>query len=160
MKQSKGGIEASSELGQGSTFKIYLPRIADSADEITTASIVPLAVAAETILVVEDNPGVQALTARILRNHGYTVLLAGSPAEALSICDLHDGPIDLPLTDVVMPGQSGPSLAAHLTAARSVLRVLYMSGYAADAILRRGASGKSKAFLQKPFLSDALLLKI
>ena len=160
VKQSEGSIWVYSELGRGTTFKIYLPRIADQAEPMTPAQAVALAPATETILVVEDNPALQALTARILRRSGYRVLLAGSPAEALSVCDTHDGPIHLLLTDVVMPGQSGPSLAAHLAVERVGMRVLYMSGYAAEAIVRRGALGKTMAFLQKPFSPDALLRKV
>ena len=160
VKQSEGSIWVYSELGRGTTFKIYLPRIAEVAEPLSSAHAVTLAPATETILVVEDNPALQALTARILRRHGYVVLVAGSPTEALHVCDTYGGPIHLMLTDVVMPGQSGPSLAAHLAAGRAGMRVLYMSGYAAEAIVRRGALDKTMAFLQKPFSPAALLRKV
>jgi PAS domain S-box-containing protein len=160
VKQSGGNIWVYSELGRGTAFKIYLPRIADAPESRTPARAVTLAPATETILVVEDNPALQALTARILRGHGYAVLLAGSPAEALNVVERHDGPIHLLLTDVVMPGQSGPSLAAHVAAERVEMRVLYMSGYAAEAIVRSGALGNAMTFLQKPFSPEALLRKV
>jgi two-component system cell cycle sensor histidine kinase/response regulator CckA len=160
VKQREGNIEVYSELGRGTTFRIYLPRIADTAERVTTPQPMTLAPAVGTILVVEDNPGLQALTSRLLRNHGYVVLVAGSASEALQICETHDGPIDLLLTDVVMPGQSDPALAKHLTAERVGMAVLYMSGYAADAIVRRGVLDHTTAFLQKPFSRDALLRKV
>jgi PAS domain S-box-containing protein len=160
VKQSEGSIGVYSEIGRGTTFKIYFPRIADPAERMTPTQAATRSPATETILVVEDNPALQALTARILRRHGYVVLLAGSPVEALHVCDSHAGPIQLLLTDVVMPGQSGPSLAAHLTADRVGMRVLYMSGYAAEAIARRSALCSTAAFLQKPFSPDALLRKV
>ena len=160
VKQNEGNIWLYSEIGHGTTFKIFLPRVAADADALPAAGPLKTAALTGTILVVEDNDGLRALTSKILRGHGYLVLAANNATEALRICGAHPGPIALLLTDVVMPGLSGPSLAAQLTADRGETRVLYMSGYASDAIVRHGVLDGSVAFLPKPFSADALARKV
>ena len=114
----------------------------------------------ETILVVEDEEGVRRLAERILGQHGYRVLAMPTPHDALESASRHDGPIHLLLTDVVLPEMSGKSLAERLIASRAALRVLYMSGYADDAIVHHGVLEPDTPFIQKPFAPAALLRKI
>jgi len=161
VKQSGGYITVYSEPGQGTSFKIYLPRVPE-------ASPVPKGPTAprestrgtETILVVEDEPAVRSLSRRALEGSGYTVLAAATGADALELAERHDGPIDLLVTDVVMPGMSGRELAEQLAPRRPGLRVLYMSGYPGDAVVQRGGLAAGVAFLQKPFTPDGLARQV
>jgi CheY-like chemotaxis protein len=114
----------------------------------------------ETILLVEDEEGVRELARDILRANGYKVLEARNGNEALLITERHQGPLDLLLTDVVMPRMSGCELAERLGPLRSDLSVLYMSGYTDDAVIRHGAFGSGTAFLQKPFTPAALAQRV
>jgi two-component system, cell cycle sensor histidine kinase and response regulator CckA len=114
----------------------------------------------ETVLVVDDQAPVRSVVREILQPTGYLVLEAGSGEEALRICAGQEGPIHLLLTDVVMPGMSGPELARRLACMRPEMRVLYMSGYSDDALIRHGVVEESKAFLQKPFTPAALAHKV
>ncbi len=114
----------------------------------------------ETVLVVDDQAPVRSIVREILQPTGYLVLEAGGGEEALRICAGQEGPIHLLLTDVVMPEMSGPELARRLACMRPEMRVLYMSGYSDDALIRHGMLEQGTAFLQKPFTPDALAYKV
>jgi two-component system cell cycle sensor histidine kinase/response regulator CckA len=157
VKQSGGHIWLYSEPGQGTTFKIYLPRVeeaAQPAEAISTGA--PLAGGSETILLVEDEEGVRDLAGRILGLKGYKVITASNPTEATQVCERYEGPIQLLLTDVVMPTMSGRQLAEHVAFFRPGLKVLYMSGYTNSAIVPHGILEEGTPFLQKPFTPDSL----
>jgi len=161
VKQSGGNIWAYSEPRQGTTFKIYLPRV-EEAVETYRPKVAPTASprGSETILLVEDEGAVRTIVSKILQNKGYTVLEAHHGPEALEICQVHEGPIHLMVTDVVMPHMSGRELAERLTILRPELRVLFMSGYPDNAIVHHGVLGAGTAFLQKPFTLNALEGKV
>ena len=160
VKQSGGYIWAYSELGHGTTFKVYLPRVAELAEapESTTGTPTP-ARGSETILVVEDQEEVRKLTQRVLEARGYAVLAAANGAEALEIVDRHATPIHLMITDVVMPGMNGREVAQLACAKRSDLKVLFVSGYTGEAVLQNRLLEPGVAFLQKPFTPDVLARK-
>jgi len=160
VKQSGGYIWTYSELGHGTTFKIYLPRVAETpeAPESTTSPPTPVR-GSETLLVVEDQEEVRKLTKRVLEARGYTVLAARNGAEALEIVAQHPSKIHLMITDVVMPGMNGRELAQHARARRSYLKVLYVSGYTGEAVLQHRLLEPGVAFLQKPFTPDVLARK-
>ena len=161
IKQSGGYIWVYSEPGQGTTFKIYLPR-ADEA--ITTIERSVMSVESprgtETILLVEDDEAVRAVAEEALRLSGYTVLTARHSDEAFRLHGGCKGPIHLLITDVVMHGMGGCELAGRLVSARPAMKVLYMSGYTDDAVVRHGVLTEQMAFLQKPFTPDALARKV
>ena len=161
VSQSGGNIWVYSEPGRGSTFKIYLPRVEDAAGPAAAVEIPrepPRG--SETILLVEDDDDVRALIREALEAHGYTVLDARGPDEALVLAAAAPGLIHLLLTDVVMPRMSGRELAAALGRARPGLRVLYVSGYAPDAVARHGILDPGAAFLSKPFTPLGLAQKV
>jgi signal transduction histidine kinase/CheY-like chemotaxis protein len=161
VKQSGGNIWVYSEIGHGTTFKIYLPQVQASADTVAErrAAKAPRG-GAETVLVVEDEADVRDLTREMLESLGYAVLEAGRPSEALLVSKQHLGPIHLLLTDVVMPEVAGNRLAERLTSGRADMKVLYMSGYTDDAIVRHGVLEPGTRFLQKPFSRETLADKI
>ena len=161
IKQSGGNIWAYSELRQGTTFKIYLPRV-EEAVKTYKPKVAPTASpgGSETILLVEDEEAVRTIVSKILQNKGYTVLEAHHGPEALEICQAHEGPIHLMVTDVIMPHMSGRELAERLTISRPEVRVLFMSGYPDNAIVHHGVLGAGTAFLQKPFTLNALEGKV
>jgi len=205
VEQSGGSVTVATEVGHGTTFRIYLPQVeahAAAASAVRPASVTmpvtppppavvplravtpvqppplrpaPVAAAAtldpaivsetppartETILLVEDALRVRAVVREILEMNGYHVLEARHGAEAIEISERHRGPIHLMVTDVVMPHMSGGELAQRLQPVRPDMRVLYMSGYTDDAIVRHGVLGAGMAFLSKPFTPDALALKV
>jgi len=155
VKQSGGNIWVYSEPGTGTTFKVYLPLVHDAEDTAELAQVRP-GRGTETILVVEDEDDVRALACEVLATYGYEVLQARMPAEALLIAERHPGPVQLLLTDVVMPGMSGRMLAERLAPLRPEMKILYMSGYTDDAIVHHGTLDAGTPFIQKPFLPDAL----
>jgi PAS domain S-box-containing protein len=158
VKQSGGFISVWSELGQGATFKIYLPAVRGtsiSPDESTRQTAQPGG--AETILLVEDEERVREVAATMLRRHGYTVLEASRPSEAIALAAARPSAIQLLLTDVVMPEMGGRLLAESVGQIVPDLVVLFMSGYTDDAIVRHGVQESSVAFLQKPFTQESLL---
>ncbi|HTR78557.1 MAG TPA: response regulator, partial [Gemmatimonadaceae bacterium] len=161
VKQSGGNIWAYSELGRGASFKVYLPRV-DTAVEAAPGDAAPDRPrdGSETILLVEDNERVRRLMRRVLRDRGYAVLEAAEPAEAIALADRHGRGIALMVTDVVMPGMSGPELARLLSARHAQLLVLYTSGYTDDAIVNHGVLEAGVNYLQKPFTPDALVRKV
>ena len=159
VKQSSGHIEVSSEPGKGTTFRVHLPRGAGDARGGGAGTAEPGARGVETVLLVEDEPMVLELGSRVLRSHGYRVLVASNATEALQVAREHAGKIDLLLTDVVMPGLPGPELAARLETVTPGLRVLYVSGYADDSVARLGAE-EGISFLAKPFSGEALAARV
>jgi len=159
--QSGGSIWVYSELGLGTTFKVYLPRAA--ADMRLTPELPVHATprrGTETILLVEDEAQVRTVALGILTRAGYRVLVAASPGEALLTTEQHQGPIELLVSDVVMPQMSGPELAKRLAPSRPEMRVLCMSGYTDDSIVRHGVLAAHFAFLQKPITPDTLTRKV
>jgi PAS domain S-box-containing protein len=161
VEQSNGFIWVYSEPGRGSTFKIYFPLVEEALPTAEPAEVpAELAESSETVLVVEDEGGVRSLLSETLASHGYKVLEAAGAAQALQIAERHTEPIHLLLTDVVMPGTDGKKLAMRLATLHPETKVLYMSGYTDDAIVRHGILEGGTSFLQKPFLPQALLAKI
>jgi two-component system cell cycle sensor histidine kinase/response regulator CckA len=160
VKQSGGSVAVVSEPGRGSTFEIYLPMAVERPQPRVPLATAAAARGRECILVVEDEPALRELTARVLRSAGYTVLPAASGADALAVLERHAGDVHLVFTDVVMPGMSGRELATRLAAMRPDLRVLYTSGYTADAILRHGVLDDPSRFLSKPYTPAELRRRI
>jgi CheY-like chemotaxis protein len=155
-KQADGHIMVESEPGKGAVLTVLLPRAAGELPTAAEQSQADLPPGRETILVTEDDAVVRLLAVRTLQDAGYTVLEADSAAAGLKCADQHQGPIHLLLTDVVMPGGGGRELAESLLATRPELRVIFMSGYTADVVLRRGVVEESVPFLPKPFSPSAL----
>jgi len=161
VKQNHGFINVYSEPGEGTTFKIYLPRHAsDQVDTGPTRAPVVAPTGAETVLLVEDEEALLKLGQILLERLGYTVLAAGSPSQALHQAQAHAGAIDLLLTDVIMPEMSGRELWKRLSALRPDLKCLFMSGYTADVIAHHGVLDEGVHFLQKPFSREALATKL
>jgi PAS domain S-box-containing protein len=155
--QCGGHVALASEPGRGSTFNIYLPRVEERPAEAAAGPDRPrVPEGREVVLLVEDDASVRGLASRVLRMHGYTVLEAADGPEALRVCERHKGPLHMLVTDVVMPHMNGRQLADRLKALRPDLKVLYVSGYTDDAVLRRGLLEERIAFLSKPFSPDAL----
>lgn len=163
INQSDGHIWVYSELNHGTTFKIYLPRVEVSLppDNQPHPILATSWQGSETILLVEDEESVRELAQRILVAEGYRVLEASNGEEALRVSEEYAGSIHLLLTDIVMPGgMSGRQLAAYLLALRPQIKILYMSGYTDDAIVRHGVLDAGIAFLQKPFTLNILMQKV
>jgi signal transduction histidine kinase/CheY-like chemotaxis protein len=161
VRQSDGYIRVYSEPGRGSTFKVYLPR-ADKGAETHKSAIIADAPkgGSESILVVEDEAPVRKLLCNVLRTRGYKVAEAGNGAEALETKQKTPAPIQLLITDLVMPGIGGRELAEQMTGAQPGLKVLYVSGYTEDAVMRKGELGVGSAFLSKPFTPETLLRQV
>jgi CheY-like chemotaxis protein len=159
VKQGRGDVWAQSEPGKGSTFTIYLPRVADEgapAETKETVRAVPSGT--ETILLVEDEDGVRRLLKHVLSKSGYTVIEAGSGPEALAAYRQQRRPIDLLLTDIVMPRMSGRELGERMVELQPGLKVIYMSGYTDEVVAGPGVNGS--LFLQKPLRPDVLTARV
>ncbi len=160
VKQSGGTIGVYSELGQGTSFRIHFPR-RDAAPAVLRSPMAkPLRGGSETILLVDDCKPLRLLNRMFLESFGYVVLDSGDPGEAFRMAKKHSGPLPLMITDVVMPGLSGPVLAEKLASARPETRVLYTSGYTAEQFARDDVPGAVREFLTKPFSRDDLVRKV
>jgi two-component system, cell cycle sensor histidine kinase and response regulator CckA len=159
VKQSGGQVSVHSEVGRGTAFKIYLPSVADVIPA-TQAESAPVLTGAETILLVEDEKAVRAMAGLALQTNGYMLVVAADGEEAIRLCEQHPGPIHLLVTDVVMPRMGGRQLAERLTVLHPETRVLFLSGYTDDAVVRHGVLQSQVQFLQKPFTVDALTRKV
>jgi CheY-like chemotaxis protein len=160
VKQTGGDIWVYSEPGQGTTFKLYFPRVFEPLSEAGGDTAATTRSGGETILVVEDEQAVRDLTVRILRQLGYTILTASSGAEALAISEAHGGHIDVLLTDVVMPNMSGRQLADHILGKRPNTKVLFLSGYTENTVVHHGVLDAGVDFLPKPFSRENLSKKL
>jgi CheY-like chemotaxis protein len=157
VKQSSGYIEVRSGVGEGTTIKIYFPPAAEATEDLEGPPVALTAMrGTETILLVEDEEIVRALATRVLSDLGYSVLEAADGGEALEMCQNHEGPIDLVITDVVMPGMSGTLLALELEAQIPGTPVLFISGYTGGALVEHGVLDEELTFLQKPFSRERL----
>jgi PAS domain S-box-containing protein len=159
VNQSSGHLVVESAPGRGSTFRVYLPRVGDQKPRPVAPVVEGAPGGTETVLLVEDDDAVRQLNLEVLRAAGYAALEARHAGEALVIAERHSGPIQLLITDVVMPHMSGLELVERMSVVRPGVRVLLVSGYADDAVLRHGRGAENWPFLQKPFPPDALLRK-
>jgi PAS domain S-box-containing protein len=161
VKQSGGYIDVYSELGIGTTFKIYLPRVDERVAPLDSQRDLATTLrGTETVLLVEDEAALRVLTRNLLEMCGYTVLDAKNGAEALDVSQHHTAPIHILLTDVIMPGITGRVLADQLVQLRPNIKVVYMSGYTGQAVGAHGVLDPGSIFLQKPFTRDALARKL
>jgi len=161
VKQSGGSVWVYSEPGRGTTIKIYLPHVDELPEELKlSAPAQPVAGGRETVLLAEDDPSVRAVVSEVLAQKGYNVLSAPDGQVALKMASGQPGQIRLLVTDIVMPGMTGRELAEALMAERPGLRVLYMSGYTDDAVIRHGVLAEGMPYLQKPFTPRALASKV
>jgi CheY-like chemotaxis protein len=161
VKQCNGFITAQSEPGVGSSFRVYLPRVDQPADEVETLGPVEADFqGSETVLVVEDEDGVRSLITMLLTRNGYTVLEAGNAEDALNLCQNRKAQVHLLITDLVLPRMNGRELAERAAEHCPGIRTLFMSGYTDDAALKDGVLENRAAFLQKPFNMETLLHKV
>ncbi len=161
MKQNGGAVRAYSELGQGSTFKVYLPRV-DAAVDVEQAGGRKKKGASsgtETIVLLDDDQAIRTAAVRALTRQGYTVIEATNGPEAVSLAATHKGRIDLLVTDVVMPGASGPQVAAEFARLWPSVKVIFMSGYTANVVAQQTFEGGA-TFLEKPFAPTTFLAKV
>ena len=158
VKQSGGVVRVSSEPGQGTTVKVFLPRV--EGDQAVATEAPPSLKGSETVLIVEDEDGVRELLWKILNDHGHTVLEARHGRDALTVAAGYNQAIDLLITDVVMPEMGAGELVDRLLTKRPNLKVLFISGYTTDEVVRRGVSGTDPAFIQKPFTAEELMKKV
>ena len=150
VKQNGGSIQAYSEPGLGTTFKIYFPRFLGEAVPVQDAKVTPLS-GSETVLIVEDESMILLLAKRVLEHYGYKTVGADSPGEALLLLEKHQGPLHLLLTDVIMPNMTGPELKGRVEALHPGIKTLFMSGYPSEVIAQRGLLEEGLDFIQKPF---------
>ena len=160
VRQSGGHIRVRSELGAGSTFEIYLPQAATAAAAADATAAASPARGRETILLVEDAETLRMLSRDMLKEHGYRILEAVNADDAVRLAHTYGGNIDLLLTDIIMPGANGVSLADYLVSLRPRMRVLFISGYTDGALARRGIGDATRNLLQKPFTQRALAEKV
>lgn len=160
VKQSGGYIWVYSELGRGTTFKVYFPRVSEAADRVARPTAGAIQNGTETVLLVEDADALRELAREFLTRSGYHVLEASTGEEALRIAERPEETIHVLVTDVVMPGMSGPDLALVLKAQRPDLKVIYASGYAADAIGHHGVLAPDRVLVEKPYSREKLTRKI
>jgi len=160
VKQSDAFIGVDSKVGDGTTFRVLLPRVAEPAQPLRLSTPVPMPRGRETILLVEDERAIRLVVRRTLERQGYAVLDAPDGTGALDVAAGHDGAIDLMISDVVMPGMGGDALARELARSRPDTRVLFISGYSEDAIEQRGVLKPGVAYLAKPFGPDQLARKV
>ena len=163
IRQSGGHVRVESEVGEGTSFHVYLPAVLDAEPEAPVAAPARagrVAAGGETVLLVEDEAQVLDLAREVLEAEGHSVLHAPNGTIAAEICAGHAGPIHLLITDIVMPGPSGAETYLRLRALRPGLRVLYISGYAEEAIASRGGIGHAEALLEKPFTPGELLRRV
>jgi len=158
VRQTGGDIQVTSAPGKGTTFRIFVPRVPDAVSSARVSGRYMIG-GTETILLVEDEPLVREAARTVLAGAGFGVLVARDGVDALRFCKEHEGTIDALVTDVVMPGMSGPELARLAAESRPKMRILFMSGHTDDAVVRHGA-GDAIAFLNKPFSPDALVRKL
>ena len=159
VRQVGGHITVESQLGQGTTFRVYVPRFAG---DVTTQKVVEEEVpsGSETVMLVEDEEAVRRVTEEMLRSAGYTVLAAADGSDALRQIESYPEVVDLLISDVVMPGMSGPQLADRVSKMRPDTRLLFVSGHTQDAIGHHGILDEGLAFLRKPFSMEVLLTKV
>jgi signal transduction histidine kinase len=160
IRQSAGAIRIQSELGKGTTVRIYLPMAEVKPQPVIEKPAPEPSTGIETILLVEDETRVRKLIVDVLTSRGYQVLEATRGEEAVRLCSTYDGAIDLAVVDVVMPEISGPDVVRQMMGIRPDLHVLYISGYTDEAVVHHGISETGGSFLQKPFLPDALARKV
>jgi len=161
VEQSGGVITVDSELGRGTVFTIFLPRVEEMVEAAAPAEAPRTSRStARTVLLVDDEPEVRALAGEILRRVGYTLLEAGSGEEALTVADKHGSPIHLLVTDMMMPGMNGRELAERMRSLGPGLPVLYISGYVRDADARAALFGNQSTFVSKPFTPETLTEKV
>ncbi len=161
VKQSGGYISVYSEAGLGTSFRVYLPRVDDPLEVVTTRTPAFYAGGgSETILLVEDQPALLELFRKLLRRDGYQVMAASTPAEALRISQRHPGRVDVLMTDVVLPGMNGRILAEKFAKVHPETRVLFVSGFTENVVTQQGKPDSETSFLQKPFTHQDLSQKI
>jgi two-component system, cell cycle sensor histidine kinase and response regulator CckA len=161
VKQNNGYISAYSEPQKGTTFKVYLPRHKGEVRmETETARTEPRRSHGETLLIVEDDPSVLKLGQLILEQLGYSVLASQSPLKAVEMVQEYTGEIHLLITDVVMPSMSGKDLSEEISRIRPEIKILFMSGYAANPVAHQDVLDESVHFIQKPFSIDSMALKV
>jgi CheY-like chemotaxis protein len=161
VQQAGGAIWVYSELGRGTTFKLYLPRVGgDPRPHQPSAAAAEKERGTETILLTEDDEMVRALASTVLSSYGYRVLESANGTEAISICERHAEAIHLLITDVVMPGMSGRALVDRLAKLRPEIKALYMSGYTDRAIVHQQVLDEKTPFIQKPFAPQAFAKKV
>jgi len=160
VQQAGGRVAVESEVGRGTTFEVYWPATTDPAEGSRSHPVLRLGGGSETVVLAEDDDDVREFARRVLERAGYAVLEAADGAAALALVERHGGPIHALVTDVVMPGLGGRELAARVAARRPGVKVLYLSGYTPDAVLRDGVEAAAVAYLQKPFTPAALVAKV
>lgn len=161
IQQSRGYVFLETEVGKGTTFRIYLPRVEAEVEELSPQTVMAHpARASETILLVEDEEPFRELLVEHLKDHGYTTLAAGNGLEALQVAKRQSSPIHLLITDVIMPQMSGPALVQSLLALRPQMKVLYITGYTDDKLRDTPLSDSEVALLQKPFQLSDLIQKV
>ena len=161
VKQSGGYVRIESVPGEGTTVTIYLPSVGDVAlAEPSATEVTPRCNGTETILLVEDDPGVRQLMQRTLAGCGYTVFAASTATEAVAFATVTTSPLELLLSDVIMPDLSGPDVAQRVVRRHPQMKVLYVSGFISESVLGSGTLSRHAAFLPKPFTAHALCMKV